>query len=428
KEQCYATGGFGSMENLQDRETTIKKLRTRYDSFETMCGSWAAFKLCKYLMCLTGEAKYADWTEKLIVNGTGASLPSGGTGKAFYYSEYRTSGAHKRYNHDVAWTCCSGTRPQAIADYYDQIYFRDGSGIYAAQFFESAARLTVKDTEVSVRQLADFPASDTLKYEIDPAKKTYFAFRFRLPGWLAATPEVRVNDRPFKFSVQKGWGTVERWWSPGDRLEIRLPMAMEAKYMYDDKANPYAITLGPTVMAVRAIEEAGNPALVIDPDRVGEDFVPCEQELLTWEYAPDRNITIKPFYLFREGEQYFIYLDKAARMLSYTWKNAEYDEGWIDFGSWNTASYEGQTCRFSYTGRGVTLRTFGQPNCGIADIILDGKKAGEMDCYTPSGGGAVSCFVAAEEGEHTLELVCSGRKRPASGGIYITISRFELED
>ncbi len=428
REQCYATGGFGAMENLQDREATVKKLRTRYDSFETQCGSWAAFKLCKYLLCLTGEAKYADWVEKLIINGTGASIPSGGTGKAFYYSEYRTSGAHKRYNHDVAWACCSGTKPQAIAEYHDLIYFRDDTGIYAAQFFESKARLTVKGAEVSVSQLADFPSSDTLIYEIDPSEKTLFAFRFRLPGWLAAPAEVRVNGIPRKYSVRKGWGTVERVWSPGDRVEITLPMVMEAKFLFDDRANPYAITLGPTVMAVRAIEEGSNPALVIDPDRVCEDFTPCRHELLTWEYAPDRNVTIKPFYLFRQEEQYFIYLDKEARMLSYSWKNAEFDEGWTDFDSWNTASSKGQTCRFSYTGKGITLRAVGYPNCGIADIILDGQKAGEMDCYTVSGGAPVSCFIEAEEGEHTLELVCSGRKRQESAGIYVTIAKFELED
>ncbi|MBR4748643.1 MAG: glycoside hydrolase family 127 protein, partial [Abditibacteriota bacterium] len=372
-EQCYATGGFGTMENLHDRETTIHKLRTRYDSFETQCGSWAGFKLSKYLLCLTGEAKYADWTEKLIINGIGASIPSGGTGKTFYYSEYRTSGAHKRYNHNVAWPCCSGTRPQAIAEYHDLIYFQDDDGIYAAQFFESAAQLTVKDTEVSVSQLADFPASDTLIYEITPLEKISFAFRFRLPGWLSAPAEVRVNGTPFEYSVQKGWGTLERKWSPGDIVEIRLPMAMEAKYMYDDKANPYAITLGPTVMAVRAIEDGGNPALVIDPDRVGEDFIPCEHELLTWEYAPDRNVTIKPFYLFRQEEQYFIYLDKEARMPFYSYKSAEFDKGWKDFGGWKTAFSKGLACRFSYTGKGVTLHAVGYPDCGIADVLLDGK-------------------------------------------------------
>ena len=46
-------------------------------SFETPCGYWAAFKLARYLMKFTGEARYGDWMERLVYNGVGAALPMG---------------------------------------------------------------------------------------------------------------------------------------------------------------------------------------------------------------------------------------------------------------------------------------------------------------------------------------------------------------
>ena len=55
-----------------------KALETRSDTFETLCGSWAGFKLARYLMLFTGEARYGDWIERLFYNGAGAALPRSG--------------------------------------------------------------------------------------------------------------------------------------------------------------------------------------------------------------------------------------------------------------------------------------------------------------------------------------------------------------
>jgi uncharacterized protein len=58
--QAFPTGGYGPIERLMPHEAQVKSLENPFISkhFETQCGSWAAFKLSKYLIRLTGDAKY----------------------------------------------------------------------------------------------------------------------------------------------------------------------------------------------------------------------------------------------------------------------------------------------------------------------------------------------------------------------------------
>jgi DUF1680 family protein len=120
--QFFATGGYGPYETLQPPDGSLGNAleSTIPASFETPCGSWAGFKLAKYLMQFTGEARYGDWIEKLVYNGIGAALPMSdhrmgppltslpgpiaaamskmsSRGQTFYYSDYLLAGGRKVY-------------------------------------------------------------------------------------------------------------------------------------------------------------------------------------------------------------------------------------------------------------------------------------------------------------------------------------------
>jgi len=114
-DECFATGGFGPDEALVPKEQLPRMLESTTSTFETQCGTWAVFKLCKNLIALTGDAKYGDWIEKVAYNGIAATIPMTADGRVFYYSDYNPFGASK-VNIDTGWTCCTGTRPMAIAD------------------------------------------------------------------------------------------------------------------------------------------------------------------------------------------------------------------------------------------------------------------------------------------------------------------------
>ncbi len=154
--ECFATGGFGPDELLLPSAELAAHLKGTHNSFETQCGSWAAFKMCKHLIALTGDALYGDWIERLAVNGIGASIPMTGDGRVFYYSDYNPGGAVKR-NHETGWTCCAGTRPMAVADYDALVYFHDAGSLCVNLYTPSSVRWQDGGSTIELAQRTRFP-------------------------------------------------------------------------------------------------------------------------------------------------------------------------------------------------------------------------------------------------------------------------------
>ena len=88
--QQYATGGWGPNETFIEphKGQLYESLRTTADHFETPCGSYAAIKLARYLLCATGDARYGDGLERVLFNGILAVKEPDADGDYPYYSTY----------------------------------------------------------------------------------------------------------------------------------------------------------------------------------------------------------------------------------------------------------------------------------------------------------------------------------------------------
>jgi len=311
-QQCYATGGFGPDEQLLPRKALKDALRMVEKSFETQCGCWAGFKMTKYLVGLTGDAKYTDWTEKLIINGIGASIPMTEKGEVFYLSCYMTIGAEKKNFVGAAWPCCSGTRAEAVPDYHNLLYFYDDNSIYVAQYFASEASFRIGGSSVKIIQDTKFPQEDTTKLIVHIDKPARFDIKFRIPDWLADKAGAEVNGKVYDYQVDKNWGIISNNWTDGDVITLKLPMKLEASQFVDNQEYPAAIMYGPVALAVKCEGKIGNPARLINLEHLSNDFIRAENEPLIWKLRGHDSVILKPFYAYKEGERYFLYLDKNA--------------------------------------------------------------------------------------------------------------------
>lgn len=243
--QVYATGGFGPDEQLMPPDGSLgESLDTKSATFETGCGSWAIFKLSRYLMSFTGQAKYGDWIEKMFYNGVGGGLPMQPDGHTFYYSDYRVGGGAKVYREDQKWCCCSGTYPQAVADYHNLVYLHDKDGLYVNLFVPSE----VSWKGVAVTQETTYPESPTsdLTIRCDGAKQ--FALRVRIPGWCKGA-SLSMNGQRQSVSCSPGtWATLDREWNSGDKVSIVLPMEILYAPVDSQHPNRVALVYGPTVL------------------------------------------------------------------------------------------------------------------------------------------------------------------------------------
>jgi DUF1680 family protein len=303
--QVYATGGFGPNEQLVPHDQVISALKEADRHFETQCGSWAAFKMSKYLISLTGDAKYGDWVERLIYNGIGASIPTDPSGHVFYYSVYsmgKEPPSKGRYK--AGWACCSGTRPEAIADYNDLIYFKTDTDLYVNLYTPS----TIRCNDVIVRQVTRFPESDTAEFIVAVKNPATFGLNLRVPGWLAGPMKATINGKSIALKTDKlHWITIKREWRSGDKLSVTLPMKLWLSRLDTEKGYPTAVMYGPVVLAFRS--HAGDPTAKIDFEQLDKSLVPSAGEPLTYHLATDPDVLARPFYVFKEAEPYFIYFD-----------------------------------------------------------------------------------------------------------------------
>jgi DUF1680 family protein len=246
--QVNATGGFGPDEQLMPPDGSLGgSLDTVSATFETGCGSWAIFKLSRYLMSFTGQATYSDWVEKMFCNGIAGGLPLQPDGHTFYYSDYRIGGGTKVYLEDQKWSCCSGTYPQAVADYHNLIYLHDNEGIYVNLFVPSE----VVRKGMTLTQETDYPESPTSTITVRNAKAVQFPLRVHIPVWCRGA-SVSMNGQRQSASCSAGnWASLDRRWNSGDRVSIELPM--DLLYAPVDQQHPKRVALvyGPTVLVKR---------------------------------------------------------------------------------------------------------------------------------------------------------------------------------
>jgi DUF1680 family protein len=318
--QCYATGGFGPSEFIVAPGGGLgRALDTRQDSFETGCGSWAVFKLSRYLMQFTGEARYGDWMERIFYNGIGAALPVTAEGKNFYYSDYRVDGGLKVYNWEM-WTCCSGTYIQAVADYHNLIYFKDAANLYVNLFVPSEVTWTRPDGDVKLTQETNYPEAETSTLTLELKRPATFGIKFRVPAW-ARDVSVKVNGATASVEHASGtWASIEREWKSGDRVEIRIPLA--ARMLPVDPQHPrrVAVARGPLTLVLEAAYHDAAFRLPETDDELNQWLVADNTPGFFKVQPPDGSRVrslFRPFYTIEENYPYKIYFDKDKLPLKF---------------------------------------------------------------------------------------------------------------
>ncbi len=305
--QLFATGGYGPGERLANQYGSLGNslyLQAGHrEMFETPCGTWAAFKLARYLMILTGRAIYGDWIEKLFYNGIGAALPMKGRGKTYYYSNHRVNGAEKGY-YPAAWPCCSGTYPLAVTDYHDIIYFKDKDALYVNIFVPSQVKWNRSGSVITLIQDTDFPKTGKVSFKIGTSEPVEFSLKFRIPLWVKGSISVRINDKPFLGEWQSGnWGKIKRVWNNGDIVDIKFPL--DLYFAPVDKYHPdlAALMYGPVVLAA---DKAG--VLKGDIKDPSSWILPVSDKGLVFQTKGQmKSKTFKPYFAYEEKERYYMY-------------------------------------------------------------------------------------------------------------------------
>jgi uncharacterized protein len=249
--QQYATGGWGPNETfITPRKGELyASLQTTDDHFETPCGSYAAIKLARYLICATGNAKYGDHLERLTYNTILAAKDPDKDGDYPYYSTY-SAGARKVY-YQKKWPCCSGTLVQCVADYVKNLYFRAPDGIAVNLYAPSELRWAQRGSVLKITQETEAPIGGAVRLRIDCSHPTNFTLNLRIPSWSEGPASIQVNGTRVTPQIRNGFAALRRTWQTGDSITLTSNQNFQTEPIDELHLDTVALMRGPLVYVER---------------------------------------------------------------------------------------------------------------------------------------------------------------------------------
>jgi DUF1680 family protein len=261
KDQSFATGGWGPDETFVDpgKGNLGNSLASTHRSFETPCGGYAHFKIMRYLLALTKDARYGDSMERVLYNTLLGVKPVLEDGTSFYYSDYHYSATKiyrgafpdSKYRWDLnpKWPCCSGTFPQVTADYGISSYLRSNDGVYVNFYVPSLVNWTRGSTRCSLLQETDYPTGNQTTFTLTTSSPVEFVVHLRVPGWAGKGTTVSVNRRRIAAELMPGsFFPIRREWKSGDKIEFEFDQPLRHEAVDAHHPDQIAVLRGPQVL------------------------------------------------------------------------------------------------------------------------------------------------------------------------------------
>ncbi len=225
------------------------------------------------MFLLHGDSKYVDVLERTLYNAllSGVSL----SGDRFFYpNPLKSHGQHKR----SAWfgcACCPANLCRFIPSVPGYIYATDATSLYVNLYIQNQADIYFNSAKISLIQKTRYPWEGTVELTLDQAERQEFTLNLRIPGWARGETvpcnlyhfvdsvenpvTILINGKPAGYTMKNGYAMISRNWSPGDRIELNLPMPIRyiaADFRIEADRDRIALQRGPLVYC---LEWPDNP-------------------------------------------------------------------------------------------------------------------------------------------------------------------------
>jgi hypothetical protein len=289
--KLYLTGGIGARAKGEAFGDDYEL--PNLTAYNETCAAVANIFWNERLFLLHGDAKYVDVLERVLYNGFLSGVSLDGT-KFFYTNPLASDGSNQRRSwFDCA--CCPGNLARFLPSLPGYVYALGDETLYVNLYVNNTADFKMKNGRpVKITQETRYPWNGTVKITVQPEwwKNKNFTIKIRIPGWARneAVPgglyqfsnpvnepiTLSVNQQPVPINLDRGYVSLNRTWSPGDMIELSLPMFMR-RVVADEKVaadrDRIALQRGPIVFCAEWPETPNS--------KVRQLFLPDEQPITT---------------------------------------------------------------------------------------------------------------------------------------------------
>jgi len=266
--KTYVTGAHGSRHRDESIGDGYELPSDR--AYAETCAAIASFQWNWRLLLATGRARYADAMERVFWNTIAGAISRDGT--EFFYANT----LHLRTGHDGAdedsprhrlpWyecPCCPPNLARLMASIQAYLVTHDTSGLQVHMPFSGTVSTNVPGGSVRLSIRSGHPWAGTTEFAVTECRSAEnWQLSVRSPEWTGKErTRLTVNGRPFEGSWAGSYLTVNRHWSPGDRLQISndVPIrVLKPHWRADAVRDCLAVQRGPLVYCLEADDLEGG--------------------------------------------------------------------------------------------------------------------------------------------------------------------------
>ena len=228
------------------------------------CVTATFMKICRQLLMVTGDKKWADQLEISLFNALAGAMEKDGSWWA-YFSPLQGCRIPSRFQIEAMQSsCCVLNGPRALLEVPKWALLENNKGISINLYQTGVYHASWNNYEIKLKQDTAYPYDSNISIKLENTPETEYTIFLRVPEWSKKTI-IRVNGHEVG-NVQKATYTeLTRVWSAGDEIQLELdiyPRIIKApgNHVY------HALMSGPVVlgMSERYIKEKPQSLWLLD--------------------------------------------------------------------------------------------------------------------------------------------------------------------
>ena len=252
----FVNGMYGGDEMLHGNDPT---------QGSELCSAVEMMFSFESILPITGDVFYADYLEKVAYNVLPAQITDDFSRKQYFQQAnqvlitdvernfFNDKNARIAFGTTSGYPCCLANMHQGWPKFVQNLWYATSdNGIAALIYGPSEVTVKVANGEdVTITEITVYPFKENIQFKIQTSKKVTFPFHLRIPMWCKKST-ITVNGKEITAQTQNNIAIIDREWSTGDVMELKLGMDFNYSYWHE---NSLGIERGPLVYALKIEED-----------------------------------------------------------------------------------------------------------------------------------------------------------------------------